>query len=263
MLASSLNGNPNIICFRELFNPLMDGIGFHVEGYDNGSKEDLELRNRDFREFLERRVFCDHASATASVGFKAPYAHLRLFKALQEWLVDDTEIQVIHLKRRNLLRMFVSLEIARKTGGWAEDRKRTLRSKFRLSNVPGTARHPLRTMKRLYKFFRPPEPEWKSRRVPLALTRQQCVDFFEETNRDAAYFEYRFRNHPILTVHYEDLLDNRTQTLARVQSFLGVNSRRLEPTTRRQNPEPLHELIDNYDELRAEFRDTPQAAFFA
>ncbi len=262
MLASSLNGSPDIICFRELFNPIMDGIGYHVEGYDNQSAEDQELRNRDFKEFLRRRIFCAHPEEIRAVGFKMPSEHFLAVPALLDWLADDPEIRVIHLKRRNLLRMLVSLRIALRTGGWSEDRKRTLGSKFKLANVPGAARHPLRALKRLRKFMRPPEPEWKAQRTPLSLTAAECREFFEQTEREAKYYSDPFGSHPGLTLYYEDLLSNRRETLNRVQAFLGVERRRLAPTTRRQNPEPMRELIENYDELYEAFRDTPREAFF-
>ncbi len=41
-----------------------------------------------------------------------------------------------------------------------------------------------------------------------------------------------------------------------------MEPKRLTVRLRRQNPEPLRELIENYDELYAAFKDSPHAAFF-
>lgn len=262
MLASSLNSSPNIICFRELFNPIMDGIGYHVEGYDNSSAEDRVLRNEDLRKFLRERIFCQHPKAIRAVGFKMPHVHFSSFPGLLEGLVEDTELRVLHLRRRNLLRMLVSLRIAQRTGGWSEDRKATLASKFRLSNVPGAARHPLMATNRLWRFLRPREPAWKSLRVPLTLSETECREFFKEIERDSDYYDGLFHEHPQLTLYFEDLLKDRRAVFNRVQSFLDLKPRPLAVTTRRQNPEPLRDLIANYDELYAAFKDSPEAAYF-
>jgi hypothetical protein len=66
----------------------------------------------------------------------------------------------------------------------------------------------------------------------------------------------------MLAVFYEDLVDRREDVLREVQSFLGIEPRPLTVTLRKQNPEPLRELVENYDELYAAFKDTPEAALF-
>ena len=112
LLATALNGHANIICFRELFNWRTETIGYFVEGYDNDSAEDRAFRDRDEVAFLNARVFCDHPSEVRSVGFKAPYGTFIGFPKLQEWLVKEQEVRVLHLRRRNLLRRLVSGRIA-------------------------------------------------------------------------------------------------------------------------------------------------------
>jgi hypothetical protein len=262
MFAASFNSSPDIICFRELFNPIMDGIGFYVDGYDNSSAEDRALRDRDFKRFLEARIFCEYPREIRAVGFKMPYGHFRWFPDLLDWLVEHTEIRVVHLERRNLLRMLVSLRIAQKTGGWSEDRKVTLASKFRPANVPGAARHPLRAANRLRRFIFPKEPAWKALRAPVTLSEGECGDFFAEIERDSAHYGHLFREHSRLTLFYEELVKERKRAFNQAQSFLGVKPRRLGIITRRQNPEPLRELIANHDELYEGFKDTAEAAFF-
>jgi hypothetical protein len=262
MFAASLNSSPNIICFRELFNPIMDGIGFYVDGYDNSSAEDRALRDRDFKKFLQARIFCEYPREIRAVGFKMPHVHFRWFPGLLEWLVEHRELRVVHLERRNLLRMLVSLRIAQKTGGWSEDRKVTLASKFRPSNALRAARHPLTAANRLRKFIFPKEPAWKALRAPLTLSEEECRSFFAEVERDSAHYRHLFREHPQLTLFYEDLLQDRKRAFNQAQSFLGGKPRGLSVTTRRQNPEPLRGLLANHEELYTAFKGTPQEAFF-
>jgi hypothetical protein len=261
MLASSLNSSPEIICFRELFNWLGRTIDYNVEGYDRFSVEDRALRQRDFTEFLQERIFCPHPQEIRAVGFKMPYDHFSGFEGLLDWLAEDTNIRVVHLKRRNQLRMLISGKYAWTTGSWVEDRKQTLRSKFRLSNAPGALRHPRRAVTRLWRFLRP-KRLWLARRMPLTLPAEDCQAFYEKIERDETYYGNRFREHPALTVYYEDLVSRRRTTLDQVQTFLGAKPRRLDVTTRQQNPEPLRNFLANYDELYEAFKDTPYAAFF-
>jgi hypothetical protein len=262
MLASALNSSPHIVCFRELFNAFSGFIGFHVDGYDNLSAEDRELRNRDFAEFLDRRIFYAHPEGTRAVGFKMPYPHFRFFSGLEEWLVGDGGLRVLHLKRRNLLRMLVSLQIAKATRGWADEQKGTLAGKLTLANAARAARHPLRAAGRLRALLRPQEPRWKSRRAPVVLTAADCREFFAEVQRDSAHYEGIFREHPLLTLYYEDLVEEGSNVFDEAQSFLGVEPGRLAASTRRQNPEPLRELIGNYDELYRAFKHAPERAYF-
>ena len=47
-----------------------------------------------------------------------------------------------------------------------------------------------------------------------------------------------------------------------VQAFLGLTPRPLAVNLVRQNPDPLATLIENFDEVYAEFRGTPEAWMF-
>ena len=71
-----------------------------------------------------------------------------------------------------------------------------------------------------------------------------------------------YERHPLMTVAYEELVQNPEETLGRVLGFLGVEPRPLAPTTRHQNPQPLSKLIENYDEIREAFRHTEYAWMF-
>jgi hypothetical protein len=157
--------------------------------------------------------------------------------------------------------MLVSKRIADQTGVWVDNRTGTLHSRLTRRNAMRAARHPLRALSRLWKLSRA-EPRGKALRSRVSLSREECLTFFEERQREAAYHDELFAAHPKLTVYYEDLIHHRRRTLDEIQTFLGLRPQALIPTTRRQNPEPLRELVAGYDDLREALRDTEYAAFF-
>ena len=91
---------------------------------------------------------------------------------------------------------------------------------------------------------------------------EECRAFFYQRQRGAAHFDDQFRQHQKLTLFYEDLVDDQEEALGQVQAFLGVDPGPLTVTLRKQNPEPLPELLENYDELSRAFCFTPHAWMF-
>ena len=66
----------------------------------------------------------------------------------------------------------------------------------------------------------------------------------------------------MIHLSYEDLVDHYDATLESVQTFPGLDPRSVAPLTRQQNPQPLRELLANYDELYSAFAGTAAAAYF-
>lgn len=258
MLAQALNSSPRITCFREVFNFLQDFIQFEVEGYDNFSAQDLALRSEDPIRFLEERIFSHHPEEIGAVGFKLHYGQSLGFPSLLERLVEDKEVRVLHLRRQNLLRMLVSLKLAETTGVFLEDTRR----KATFANLLRGIRHPLKAAARLRRRLRPPVVSQKEARPRVTVSPEELFNFIVRTRIRATNYGDLFNEHPKLTVLYEDMLDRRDHVFSEAQSFLGIEPEPLTVTLRRQNPEPLRELIENYDELYEAFKDTPQAALF-
>ncbi len=252
MLVSALNSSPEIICFRELFRFMDDSIDFGVAGYDDDSTADLELRNRDYSAFLDQRIFVRTRGAVA-VGFKVHDSHFYGFAGLREWLVEQQDIRILHLRRRNLLRMLVSTEIAKATGEWIDPVGPGLLQIFR---------HPARSAARLLGSLRPKPAEPTSQRGPITLSAQECRDFFLKTEIISKQYDQLFSEHHVQTIYYEDLIADLRGTLDSAQEFLGAAPRPLNIGTNRQNLEPLEALLSNYAELRSEFMGTPCEPFF-
>jgi hypothetical protein len=255
MLAEALNSSPRIRCFREVFNGRLDFIQFGVEGYDDFSSLDMARRKADPLRFLHERIFCRQPEEMRAVGFKYHYKHVWGFAGVIDELVADKELRVLHLRRRNLLRMFVSLRLAEKTGIWLE-----AETKVTQANLLKAFRHPLKALGRVRRNLQRPNRSMDRPGARVTITPDELLKFSVETHLTAKQFDKLLVEHQVLPVFYEDLLDRQEEVLDEAQSFLGVEPGPLTITTRRQNPEPLHELIENYDELHAVLKDTPQVS---
>lgn len=262
MLVRALTSHPSIRCFGEVFNKMVPFVAFGVDGYDNFSARERTRRDRDFTSFLRERIYCSQPEEIRAVGFKTLYGQFWGFRGLLEHLVDDAEIRVLHLKRRNILRMLVSLKMAQATGVWVEIGG----SKFTLANLLRASRHPLRAASRLPRLLWPPklvrQPLQKAPRIRVTVTKDELFKFIVKEKLTATHYDDRLGAHPKLTLFYEDLLTQREKVFNQVQSFLGVEPRPLAITLRRQNPEPLRDLLENYDHLYEAYRNTPHAWMF-
>ncbi len=258
MLVQALNSSPRITCFREVFNGRLDFVDFSVEGYDNFSSRERTLRSDDPVRFLRERVFCPHPERVRAVGFKFLYGQHWDFPGIMERLIEDRELRVLDLRRHNPLRMLVSFKLAQLTGVWAQRDAPNLTR----ANLLQALRHPMRTLQRIQRRLPPARLPGGGPRPRVTISPEECYTFMVETNMKTARYDELFGDHPKLTLFYEDMVDRRDDLFAEAQSFLGVEPGPLTVTIRRQNPEPLRELIENYDQLYAAFKDTPQAAFF-
>jgi hypothetical protein len=259
LLANAFNAHPRIMCFGEVFNWVHDYVDFALDGYDNSDKDDFNLRKKDPAAFLQNRVFCQPPGMTSAVGFKLHYFHCSPpwgFTALLDYLVLDKGVRVLHLQRRNMLKSLASAEMAARTSDYA-----TIRLRARLRSIPKAFIHPARAFRvgmalARRNILRPPMPE------RLTLSVDQCKAYFEETKSTVTQHDELFREHDKLSLFYEEILSARDDAFARAQSFLGVEPQVLTVGLRKQNPDDLRALIENYDELREAFADTEYGEFF-
>ncbi len=256
MLVQALNSSPGIVCFREVFNGRLDFVDFSVDGYDNFSSRAIALRKEDPVRFLHERVFGRHPRDVRAVGFKFLYAHHWYFPRLLDELVADERIKVVHLRRRNALRMLVSLKLAQETGVWVEPE-----TKITKAGLMDALRRPLKAAARARRNLRRPEQLKNQPRRRVMVSPDDLFEYSVKSHLTGKKFDELFARHEALPVFYEDLLAVGGTAFADVQSFLGVEPAPVEITLRRQNPEPIAELVENYDELAELFKDTPAAAF--
>ena len=225
-LVQSLRSHPDIRSFGEIFNPRW--IGFNTPGFDNDDQDLIRYRNRRPVEFLETRVFGPHDQTTVAVGFKLFYSHLerRRIRPLGRHLAGTPDLKVVHLRRGNLLRQYLSRVIASRTGQWG---------------------------------VRSPE----DRQLPqVDLSARRCRRYFEKTRRLQEAHGQSFERCDVLSVAYEELDSQYEHQMERVQRFLGVEALALRARSVKHEVRPLAEAIRNYDALRAAFAGTPWAEHF-
>ena len=270
MLAQALNSSRNIVCFREVFNETLDFIQYGVEGYDNFSTEDKALRQEEPLRFLDERIFCRYPDKIKAVGFKYHYGHVFGFPGVVERLAEDTGLRVLHLRRRNKLRMLASLRIAEQTGIWMREGQpepvRVSAPAAAWATVLDGLRLPVRAVRktlRLLGLMAPHELPEEGPRVQATISLEELVHFNIAAHMTADHFDELFQDHPKMELYYEDILDDRERAYSQVQAFLGVEPRPLFDTTYRQNPQPLRELVANYDELYEAVKSGPHPDYYS
>lgn len=179
---------------------------------------------KDFEKILST-LYQSESKATELVGFKVFYNHL----TDEEWKKLGTlpDLKVIHLTRRNRLRTLISLDIAFKTGQWTN------------------ARYSL-------------GPEEKR----ITVDPQNLLKRLERIEQGEALTRVRFSDRPMLEVRYEDLVQSPYKVFESVSGYLGVDG--IDPgkiRLKRQNPEPLSELIVNCDEIESVLKNTRFAEY--
>jgi LPS sulfotransferase NodH len=271
LLVDALNSHPQIVCFREVLNYVQDFVDYGVPGYDDRDAEWFAVRKANPARFLRERIFSGHAETVRAAGFKLHYAHIwgfepqyhGLFERVLDALTRDTALRVVHLQRRNLLRSLLSLRLAQATGIWMEGRADGGRAPLTRQTSRSLAQ---RLADRLRGIEPPVEPEEALPTPPgpaesIALDAADCAAHFARVEAEVARFNKLFAGHDMFTLSYEDLVSS-PRAHGDVQRFLGVEQEPLTVALRRQHPQPMSQLISNFDELRRAFAGTPYRSFF-
>jgi len=185
----------------------------------------LDLLAQHPLRFLERFLALADAGERA-LGFKLFYSQLDRLPEVRELLVARGDLQVIHLRRRNALRRYLSLQRAVRSGIW-----------FELARLPK------------------PPPQ------PIRLDPAHCREVLEQTLRQERVYDRLFARHHRLELSYEELAAAPFAAAARTIAFLGLPPcPRFELKLRKSATDRLREAIANYDELKAALPDW-QACF--
>jgi hypothetical protein len=224
-----LNSHPQVLGYGEIFRDT-DRIGWDLAppGRDDQSSTLVRQLQSAPIAFLEAQVLGNPPPGIRAVGFKLFYYHAQdgERRNLWEYLANRPGLFVIHLKRRNTLREWLSIRRAEQTGDWS----------------------------RWNAIERPVEP--------ITLSIESCRREFEYARVAKERADALFAGQPMLQVGYEELVRNRAVEMARVQRFLGVDVDEPATSIVRQSRGSLAEAIANYAELEHAFRDTEWAVFF-
>ena len=189
----------------------------------------MELNGRDYTDSLAK-VFAKQPYYIRARGFKIFYYHPRDDASCGLWndLVNLDDLCVIHLKRRNILRTLISQKIAASQDVW-------------LATSPS---------------------HHNGENKAVTFTVEQLKKGFRRTRKFEEDGDARFRKHPLMSVYYEDLIDDTEAVFREVSDFLGVQYLPPKTNLRRQNPESINDLLENYDQLKSAFYGTEWQPFF-
>ena len=151
-------------------------------------------------------------------GFSLQYGQIQRFPNTAEWLTDQN-IGVIHLIRKNKLKVLVSRLIARKRG--------------------------------VYVSTEPVSP------VTVSVDTRDLLGNLRRMDRLVEQHKEQFSGLPYMEVHYEDILANRRVEFDRIADFLNVElSADSQSKVVKTSSDGLIDLIDNYADVCSVLRGT-------
>lgn len=229
LLRTLLASHPEAAVYGEVF---MDGgCWFEVDGLPPNAPEVIAERDADPLAFAEKYVFRPHPEHIRAVGFKLFYPQaLQNDAALWSWLDQREDVTVLHLRRRNAFRQYVSHLVAESTGMW-----------------------------RTYADGRKPMPLDE---VRLTVDPADCEQMMTRVDELGAAALARLPSRPVMELTYEGLCEDPDGVLGSVQQSLGLEPQPLTTTLTRQVTRPLRQLIENYDETARHFASTRWAECF-
>jgi len=177
------------------------------------------------QEILEQHLFGDPRDSVQAAGFAIHRGGAPLGPWTDIWslLEGDRSLHLIFLHRHDLLRRYLSFVVMRER------------------NRCGS-----------------PQFEPAPRKIEAEVLRQEFLRYESEL----VAFRKRFEAHRLFQVSYEELCNAFHPTSLRLQRFLNVPIERLAPKTRKNPHRPPRFLLENFDELQAEFSGSRWAWFF-
>lgn len=227
LLRSLINSHSNTIAFGEIFR-FEENIGWDLRYYPQLKWLNQKKNERPW-DFLNDEIFSRHLLHVKAVGFKLFYHHARNEKQIKIWDFirnSDEDIKIIHLRRENYLRRFISYKRAKDSGRWVKLKK----------------------------------DEIDNYSTELAF--DECIKFFEYTDAEEKNTEKFFSGKNILTITYENLVSDTKKEMERVFGYLGIPSEKVKSETYKQIKRPLPESITNYHKLKDKFSKSKWEIFF-
>ena len=163
------------------------------------------------------------------VAFKAMYNHLRNPK-VRKFLQQHTDIRVMHLRRDNLLKQYVS---------------KMLLGKKRERNWQPHSTH-------------------KVRAVSTRISPEVAVKEMRRVQEQFEEFERLLSHHHKIELVYEDMIDGQClsdEATKAVCGLLGLETRPMCCDYVKVNPNQLNVMVENYQELCEALRGTPFERF--
>lgn len=230
LVRQCLDSHPAVLCRGELFaRSYGKPDGYRRYRFASTSRQlgHLFWRGRQVKRFLRERL--QPPPGVAAIGFKLMRSQVRRFPYWYPMVLDfmhAEQLQVIHVVRRNLLRIAVSRRTAR------------LRGQFHAREAVAPVR--------------------------LTLPVESLKAELAALERENAFWEEVMRELPSLQVEYETFVQERHAEARRMLEFLGVDPTVvLRSPHERLNRVPLTETIENFEDVRRCLAGSPWAVFLA
>lgn len=229
-LVTCLDSHPEVCCLGEL---LAGSRLFRVPDliYKSryGTKAYRFLRSgawyptRMMRRYLdEARIGSMDLGMRPVMAFKVMYNQIRPRWTL-DFLRGRTEIRILHLRRNNLLKAYVS--------------------------------NTLLTVKRDNRWQ--PHVTAPVAAVSMDISSKAALDYMRRAVSEYEEHERIFRDHPRLPLSYETMIDGqalRADVARDVCRFLGIADHPMQSNLIKVNPERLQDMVANYDEFANDIR---------
>jgi hypothetical protein len=124
LFVNLLNAHSRVLAFGELFRS-PETIGWDTAPFNTSrSAKLLALYRADPVAFIGECIFRRWPRGWGAVGFKLFYYHARQlpYSSVWDYLAANRDIRILHIRRRNLLKQYYSLERAHKTNVWASSK---------------------------------------------------------------------------------------------------------------------------------------------
>jgi hypothetical protein len=185
-------------------------------------------RDRDPIKFLYKIVLDLQGKKAVCLKLKHDELVRPEYKVLRDEIVNDWDFRIIHLRRENLLRRYLSWYIANNV------------TRVTLA-VHGQA-----------------VPEIQ----PVVLEPCECQKDFDTILAKEREFAELFAQHPGFRISYEEMITPGSEKLQALLDFMGVPRRELTTTTQKLGCDDLRKVIANFDELRTHFAASSYSKFF-
>jgi LPS sulfotransferase NodH len=225
MLVHLLRSHPDICSHDEVFSA-PGTVGGMTGTYllkrraePNFAERMAAEKDRDPIKFLYKVVL--DLQGKKAVCFKIKHDELVRpeYKVLRDEIVNDQDFRIIHLRRENLLRRYLSHYIANYV------------TRVTLAVRGQTV------------------PEIQ----PVVLDPQECERDFEKVLAREREFAELFARHPGFRISYEEMITPGSGKLQSLLDFMGVPRRELTTTTQKLGCTDLRRVIANFEELRTYF----------
>ena len=189
---------------------------------------DIELikqRNTEPIEFIEKYVFKNYQKNYKAVGLKYFYDHDRHLKnksSLIDYFIQNKDIKVIHMKRKNLLKTLYSYKRALNQKNWHNQEKNEFKTELSVN---------------------------------------ECEIYFNDIIKRQQQFDNLFIDR-VFQVNYENFITKTTKILVDIQTFLGVSNQIQQNEIKQNINKPLKQVILNHEELKNHFCTTIYSQYF-